>query len=59
MPFIGINVYDILNHDTICLTKDCVDYLHSRLLSTAGSARQRHLAAISFDAKQGEQSAEK
>ncbi len=30
MPAVGANVYDILNHDTLVLTKDAVEKLEAR-----------------------------
>ncbi|TAH32625.1 MAG: 50S ribosomal protein L4 [Alphaproteobacteria bacterium] len=31
LPQVGINVYDIIRRDTLILTKDAVDHLHTRL----------------------------
>lgn len=35
LPVQGVNVYDVLRHDTLVLTKDAVDALHARFAGAA------------------------
>jgi large subunit ribosomal protein L4 len=37
LPAIGANVYDILNHDTLILTKDAVAKLEARFALAGGA----------------------
>jgi len=43
LPAVGINVYDVLRRDTLVLTKDAVEQLHSRL-ATAKTATKASAA---------------
>ncbi len=45
LPSVGLNVYDVLRHDTLVLTREAIDAINARLGPKNGSAAQQREAA--------------